>query len=233
LTLNGGRAVRNEFILLHEFHRLKYVCPDKTFQQKKTRTVVNEDNEEVTVAKTTRGKAQYAGGLVFEPKRGLWDTYIMVMDFNSLYPSIIQEYNIDFTTVERNQTEEEEEEGKIPDVPGGEANQGVLPRIIATLVGRRKQVKALMKDKSASAAKLQQVRLLLAAGNGTLLNEQYDIKQQALKLTANSMYGCLGFAGSRFSSRPLAALTTFKGREILTHTRELAESLSLDVSPVN
>jgi DNA polymerase alpha subunit A len=143
--------------LLHEFHRLKYVCPDKTFQQKKTRTIINDDDEEVTVAKTTRGKAKYAGGLVFEPKRGLWDTYIMVMDFNSLYPSIIQEYNIDFTTVERDQEEDEEEE-KIPDVPGGEAAQGVLPRIIATLVGRRRQVKALMKDKTASPAKLQQVR---------------------------------------------------------------------------
>ncbi|ORY24867.1 hypothetical protein BCR39DRAFT_312260 [Naematelia encephala] len=214
LTLNGGRAVRNEFILLHEFHRLKYVCPDKTpFKQKfKSSHADDEDGEDAAPVKS-RGKAKYAGGLVFEPKRGLWDTYILVMDFNSLYPSIIQEYNIDFTTVEREEEDDEAEEEKIPDVPGSEVAQGVLPRIIATLVGRRRQVKTLMKDKTASPAQLQ----------------QYDIRQQALKLTANSMYGCLGFAGSRFSSRPLAALTTFKGREILTHTRELAESLQLDV----
>ncbi|KAI0692497.1 hypothetical protein BC835DRAFT_1407020 [Cytidiella melzeri] len=213
-TLNGGRAERNEYILLHEFHRLKYICPDKLWGKKAETLAKAEQNEEDGEGgKKTKGKRdKYKGGLVFDPKRGLWDKYILVMDFNSLYPSIIQEYNIDFTTVEPVEQEEGEEE-KMAEPPASDVSQGVLPRLIATLVNRRRQVKSLMKDRKATAAQLL----------------QWDIKQLALKLTANSMYGCLGFEYSRFYARPLAALTTSKGREILTATKELAESLQLDV----
>ncbi|POW04709.1 hypothetical protein PSTT_10205 [Puccinia striiformis] len=215
-TLHGGRAQRNEFILLHEFHRHKFICPDKlSFNDKKTlATTANTTGDQGDSKGGNKAvkKDKFKGGLVFEPKRGLWDKFILVMDFNSLYPSIIQEYNIDFTTVNRAGCDDDEND-QIPDLPPAEMKQGVLPRLIATLVNRRREVKKLMKAPDTPASKIA----------------QYDIKQMALKLTANSMYGCLGFEGSRFYARPLAALTTSKGREILTNTRDLAESQNLDV----
>lgn len=122
-------------------------------------------------------------------------------------------------------------EEQIPEPPDMAVAQGVLPRLIATLVSRRRQVKSFMKDKNVTHSQLLQVFLcaFLCLNLAETKLPQYDIKQLALKLTANSMYGCLGFEYSRFFARPLAALTTSKGREILTHTRELAESMQLDV----
>lgn len=209
-TLNGGRAERNEYILLHEFHRLGYICPDKTYGKKAAPVREDPDEEGGGTSKKSAKRDKFKGGLVLAPKRQLWDKYILVMDFNSLYPSIIQEYNIDFTTVNRVDDETPDDEAELP---SSDAGQGVLPRLIATLVARRRQVKNLMKDKNITQAQYL----------------QYDIRQQALKLTANSMYGCLGFEYSRFYARPLAALTTRKGREILTNTAELAGSMNLDV----
>ena len=208
-TLTGTRAERNEYILLHEFNRGKYICPDKVYGK---RAKVEEEHEDGDEGADTKKKDKYKGGLVFEPEKGLYDKPVLVMDFNSLYPSIIQEYNICFTTVDRSTISENENEEKVPEVPVDQS-QGILPKLIATLVNRRKAVKGLMKDKRATAEQLS----------------LWDTKQLALKLTANSMYGCLGYTQSRFYARPLAMLTTFKGREILRSTKELAETNALQV----
>lgn len=206
-TLTGTRAERNEYILLHEFHRNKYICPDKAAFKGKPK---NEDENQEEENRDGKKKDKYKGGLVFEPEKGLYDKFVLVMDFNSLYPSIIQEFNICFTTVDRTALSDDEE--NVPEVPA-EQEQGILPKLIATLVSRRRQVKSLMKNKHATPEQLA----------------TWDIKQLALKLTANSMYGCLGYTKSRFYARPLAVLTTYKGREILRSTKDLAESNSLQV----
>ncbi|KAK0623623.1 hypothetical protein B0T14DRAFT_428209 [Immersiella caudata] len=206
-TLTGTRAERNEYILLHRFHKNKYICPDKqTFRGRQAAEELDEEGGE-----GAKKKDKYKGGLVFEPERGLYDKFVLVMDFNSLYPSIIQEYNICFTTVDRTKLSNDEDE--VPEVPDKSLGRGILPELIAGLVSRRREVKRLMKSKNAKPEDLA----------------TWDIKQLALKLTANSMYGCLGYTKSRFYARPLAVLTTYKGREILRSTKELAESNNLQV----
>ncbi|KAM9935144.1 hypothetical protein OXX80_005283 [Metschnikowia pulcherrima] len=217
-TLSGTRAGRNEFILLHEFKKNKYIVPDKEDKYHKNtnhqQEAKLEANEEDATTVTSNKKPKYQGGLVFEPEKGLHKNYILVMDFNSLYPSIIQEFNICFTTVMRdayNMTHDEDRD--MPDIPERDSEAGVLPRLLNTLVSRRREVKKLLKDSRISESE----------------RAQYDIKQQALKLTANSMYGCLGYVNSRFYAKPLAMLVTNKGREILMDTRQLAESIGLRV----
>lgn len=141
-TLKSNRAERTEYLLLHEFHRLKFLPPEKRRPGKK--------------ASTEKSKAKYSGGLVLEPKKGLYDSFILLLDFNSLYPSIIQEYNLCFTTIDwsryTNQMTEGEEEvpemANLPPLPDDTVDCGVLPRVIRSLVDRRRAVKNLLKNES-------------------------------------------------------------------------------------
>lgn len=217
-TLMGGRSERNEFLLLHAFHDKNYIVPDKP-SFKKTQQEMVEGEGDVDAGKGKRKKkAAYAGGLVLDPKVGFYDKFVLLLDFNSLYPSIIQEFNICFTTVQREahnsqKKSEENETEEIPEIPDSSLEMGILPKEIRKLVERRKQVKQLMKAQDINPD----------------LYLQYDIRQKALKLTANSMYGCLGFSYSRFYAKPLAALVTHKGREILMHTKDMVQKMNLEV----
>uniref|UniRef100_A0A8B9N8U2 DNA polymerase n=1 Tax=Accipiter nisus TaxID=211598 RepID=A0A8B9N8U2_9AVES len=217
-TMMGGRSERNEFLLLHAFNEKDYIVPDKQVFKKTLQKLVDEDEdfEDQNKSKIGKKKAAYAGGLVLDPKVGFYDKFILLLDFNSLYPSIIQEFNICFTTVQRLSSEAQkrvEEEEEIPELPDPSLEMGILPKEIRKLVERRRQVKQLMKQPDLNPD----------------LYLQYDIRQKALKLTANSMYGCLGFSYSRFYAKPLAALVTHKGREILMHTKEMVQKMNLEV----
>ncbi|XP_068206264.1 DNA polymerase alpha catalytic subunit-like [Palaemon carinicauda] len=217
-TLLGGRSERNEFLLLHAFTGKDFIVPDRQPAGGNQKAAVNEDvedGEEAGGKRSGKGrrKPAYTGGLVLDPKKGFYDKFILLMDFNSLYPSIIQEYNICFTTMPRIPLEDEENEVAIPYVPEEGTEPGVLPTEIRKLVESRKQVKQMMKQPDLSRD----------------LKLQYDIRQKALKLTANSMYGCLGFSHSRFFARHLASFVTGKGREILLNTRDLVQKMNFEV----
>jgi DNA polymerase alpha subunit A len=57
-TLKTNRAERVEYLLTHEFHKLKYITPEKKkYADKK---VTDEDGN--VVAGPRRGKSKYGGG---------------------------------------------------------------------------------------------------------------------------------------------------------------------------
>ena len=236
-TLKGKRAERIEYLLLHEFHRMKFLAPEKQRYDADDDDVDHSKKRKKKADPHKRAKATYAGGLVLEPKKGFYDSHVLLLDFASLYPSIIQEYDLCFSTVDwapvakrmearangesdakkaRTESDDGVEEAaeELPPLPvRGEGATGVLPRVLKNIISKRREVKGLLKKE-----KNQKKR------------ETYEIRQMALKLTANSMYGCLGFSHSRFYAKPLAAMVTSLGRDCLMAAVDVAEKeLGLEV----
>lgn len=237
-SLQNARAERNEMLLIHEFRSRKYIYPDKFYTKNDDKAVFeDEDGGAKDKKPNKKDKKKYAGGLVLDPKPGLYNNIILLVDFNSLYPSIIREYNICFTTLkfppkslvdEKKDNKESEMRVEDPD-PENQANangqqQGapgdfdlkdikrvdnefsVLPFVVQNLIKQRKDVKKLLENENNESKK-----------------ETLDIKQKAIKLVANSMYGCLGFSSSRFYAKPIAATITRFGRQILEDSAKKVE----------
>jgi DNA polymerase alpha subunit A len=111
-------------------------------------------------------------------------------------------------SAKEDEEEEEENEEDTVQLPDKNVNtkDAVLPNVLRDLVQKRRAVKDKMKFEK-DPVKLQQL----------------EIRQKAIKLTANSMYGCLGFSSSRFHAKAIAALITKTGRNTLLNTKEIAE----------
>jgi DNA polymerase-2 len=141
------------------------------------------------------------GGFVFDSKPGLYDS-VVVLDYKSLYPSIIRTFLVDPVGL----IEGEAAEDKASLVEG----------VNGTMFSREKHcLPAITTEiwKQRDAAK--------RAKNEPL--------STALKLLMNSFCGVLGASECRFFNPRLVSSVTLRGHQMLKQTRELVEARGYDV----
>ena len=156
-----------------------------------------------------RRATPYKGGFVREPKPGIHEN-IAVLDFKSLYPSIIVTYNIDPGTLNKDCK-------KVHKVPGHPYHfcadvEGFIPSILLDLIERRSKIKKEMK-------RVKDKKLL----------QEMDSRQYALKILANATYGYFGYAGARWYSRECAESITAFGREWIQRVMSEAEKDGFEI----
>lgn len=190
----GGQSQRHECKLLHEFGKRNIMMPCRP------------DSSDIEKSEEEREDSGLKGAIVLEPETGLHkDCSIIVLDFTSLYPSLIRTYNICPTTLLLSGNEEHFTTPQGVKFVKHEIREGVLPAILRELMEARTATKKLMKTATA-----EQKRLL-------------DAKQLALKDMANSMYGYTGYMRARLYVMDVANSVTSYGRENIIKTKKLIE----------
>ena len=164
--------------------------------------------------KEKQASESYPGAKVFDPKSGFYIWPIVVLDFASLYPSVIIAYNLCWTT--KVTMEQIKEMGLTEDdyikAPSGayfvkkHIREGLLPRLVRDLLDGR----AIAKDE-------------MKKYKGTDLELVYDAKQLALKITANSSYGYCGATTGNGYDRDIAWSVTSLAKQMIVKTQEKVE----------
>lgn len=140
-------------------------------------------------------EAQHSpGGFVMDSTPGLYD-WVLVLDFKSLYPSIIRSFKIDPMGMIEGLLETEVE--PIEGFRGAKFSRHKhhLPKILDNLAAAREEAK----------------------------KENNQPFQHAIKIIMNSMYGVLGSAGCCFHDTRLASSITLRGHQIMKETRDFIE----------
>ncbi|MDP5040505.1 MAG: DNA polymerase II, partial [Paraglaciecola sp.] len=173
----GGSVAAFVNLYLPKLHRAGYVAPNRPID----------------------GGLASPGGYVMSSRPGLYE-HVLVLDFKSLYPSIIRTFKIDPLGLI---------EGlKAPDnAIGGyrgavfDRTKHFLPDIITSLWQQRDQAK---KDRD-------------------------SVRSQAIKILMNSFYGVLGSGGCPFYDTRLASSITLRGHDIMQTTAHWIEQAGYQV----
>ncbi len=156
---------------------------------------------------------KFRGGLVIEPKEGIHFD-VVVMDFASLYPSIIKVRNISYETVRC--SHEECKKNTIPQTNHWACSKknGLTSMIIGSLRDLRVNYYKNLSKKE------------------TLTNEQreqYTVVSQALKVILNASYGVMGAEIFPLYFLPAAEATTAIGRHTILETIKKCEETGIEV----
>src|SRR2546429_1274808 len=135
---------------------------------------------------------QIEGGYVHSLQPGLYE-WVISLDFRAMYPSLIIENNICFTTVSPAGTIESPTGAKFL---SADVKKGLLPVILASL----------MKDR-------QDVRTKMREATDPEMREFFDGLQAAIKVLMNAFYGVLASSFYRFNDPKVGASITAFARE--------------------
>ena len=148
---------------------------------------------------------KYRGGLVVEPTPGIHFN-VSVVDFASLYPSIIKVHNLSYETVNcPHDSCRQDPEQKIVDTTYWTCKEkkGITSLLIGSLRDLRvNYYKHLSKDKTISPEERQ----------------LYTVVSQAIKVILNASYGVMGAEIFPLYCLPVADATAAIGRNIITKT---------------
>lgn len=172
-------------------------------------------SNEVKTAAVIKGK-RYKGAVVIDPPAGIFFD-VVVLDFASLYPSIIRNWNISYETVDV------EECRKVEDVK--DETGAVLHTICMDKPGITAVITGLLRDFRVKVYKKK-------AKSPNISEEQrsvYDVVQRAMKVFINATYGVFGAENFPLYAPAVAESVTALGRFVITTTMNYTKSLGVQV----
>ncbi|MEM4853708.1 MAG: DNA-directed DNA polymerase I [Thermofilum sp.] len=166
---------------------------------------------QVSTRAIIKGK-KYMGAIVLNPLPGVYFN-VVVVDFASLYPSVIKTWNLSYETVRCSH-----EECKSNSIPG--TTHWVCRRrrgMMSSIIGILRDLRVYVFKRLAKTAGSREER------------QKAEVVQSALKVFLNASYGVFGADSFPLYCPPLAESTAALGRYSILRTMEKAVSLGIPV----